>query len=336
MLHIFITISNTSCTSSINTSQDAKKKIVDETTWNGHNYHGLLEGIWQQVAIHSNHQQRCENYVQMAALIAKTLVGEARRTWRAIIISTLIRRFNQWAVDKARAEEKEKVRKLNEEQFDKCLIGEKYKFIKERRIDRVNGSQRIKYFTQYIRKFLEDRKKMKNSISKADWNQIRDSIATTNNKVSADELRHKTTAFADSIKEGLRQYKAEQEKGYTMTADMGGKLLLSVLTAKDGYTDHMRAEFLARNLHTNEDFTKVYGNGLDTAEKLRKKKNPTINFTVLKAAVKKHECGLEVLKNTFISVDDALPKVKAITPQSNELKIVHDRQTEVIEELHLE
>ena len=117
---------------------------------------------------------------------------------------------------------------------------------------------------------------------------------------------------------------------------MGGKLLLSVLTAKDGYTDHMRAEFLARNLHTNKDFIKVYGDGLDTAEKLRKKKKPPVNFSVLKTAVKKHECGLVVLNNTFISVDDALPKVNAITPQSNELKTVHARQTQVIEELHLE
>jgi len=295
-----------------------------------------LKGLWGQVAIHSNHQQRCENYVQLAALIAKTLVGEARRTWRAIIISTLIRRFNQWAVDRARKEEKERVEKLNKVQqllFEQNLP---HKFHKVRRIDRVYGSQRLEYYIDFIRKFLKDRKMMKEIISEADYDRIKDSIATTKNKASADELRHKTTAFEDSVKEGLRQYKAELPKGFKMTAEMGGKLLLSVLTAKDGYTDHMIAEFLARNLHTDKDFIKEYGGGLDTMEKIQKKKKPPVNFSILKAAVKKHEATKEAEDNIYKTIDEALKNVNGIVPYSDELKVVHRRQTEVIEELHLE
>ena len=52
------------------------------------------------IAIHSHHQQRCENFVQMLALISKTKVKEARRTQRAIAISLVIRRFNQLSLDR--------------------------------------------------------------------------------------------------------------------------------------------------------------------------------------------------------------------------------------------
>ena len=117
---------------------------------------------------------------------------------------------------------------------------------------------------------------------------------------------------------------------------MGGKLLLSILTAKDGYTDHVMAEVIARNIPTtNKKFKEEYGEGLDTVEKLKKKK---INFTKLKALVKVNEAEKMVTEqNNLITLEDALKKVSAIVPsQSNELITVHKAQTEVIEELHLE
>ena len=59
----------------------------------------LSEGIWKQILVHAVHQQRCENYVQLSGLIALTGVGEARRSCRAVIVSDVIRRFNQWGLD---------------------------------------------------------------------------------------------------------------------------------------------------------------------------------------------------------------------------------------------
>ena len=84
----------------------------DISTWGGHNFHPFIDSIiWQEVSIHAHHQQRCENYVQMSNLVSKTMVREARRTWRAIIVSTIIRRFNQWAVDRAAVEFKSNEKK---------------------------------------------------------------------------------------------------------------------------------------------------------------------------------------------------------------------------------
>ena len=63
----------------------------DRKTWEGVDYTSLVDGIWRTISIHAHHQQRCENFVQMSALIARTMVGEARRTWRAIAISATIK-----------------------------------------------------------------------------------------------------------------------------------------------------------------------------------------------------------------------------------------------------
>ena len=50
---------------------------IDKSSWSGEDFEPLLNGVWQDIVIHAMHQQRCENFVQMAALIAKTLVRDA-------------------------------------------------------------------------------------------------------------------------------------------------------------------------------------------------------------------------------------------------------------------
>ena len=64
----------------------------------------LSDAIWSQIAIHAIHQQRCENFVQLAGLIALAGGGEARRSCRAIIVASIIQRFNQWALADQNAE----------------------------------------------------------------------------------------------------------------------------------------------------------------------------------------------------------------------------------------
>ena len=106
----------------------------DESTWEGVDYRPLIESVWKDIGVLPHHQQRCENYVQMAALIAKTLIGESRRTWRAILVSALIRPFNSVAVERKRnAEENEK---------------------KRANIKRVDGAYRLEHFNDYLADFL--------------------------------------------------------------------------------------------------------------------------------------------------------------------------------------
>jgi hypothetical protein len=79
--------------------------VIDQDTWRGYDYKPFIDSITARIAIHSSHQQRCENHVQLAALASKTNVGEKRRTWRAISISYLIRRFNQLSLNRMRSKE---------------------------------------------------------------------------------------------------------------------------------------------------------------------------------------------------------------------------------------
>ena len=44
--------------------------LFDDSTWGNDNFSALYDAIWNEIAIHASHQQRCENYVQLAALVS--------------------------------------------------------------------------------------------------------------------------------------------------------------------------------------------------------------------------------------------------------------------------
>ena len=132
-----------------------------------HNFHPFFDSILREVSTHAHHKQHCENYVQMSNLVSKTMVREARRTWRAIIVSTIIRRFNQWAVDRADSEfksnEKKKEMMRKKLASDGKPIPKKLEAIEDYKPkSRVEGAKRIEYFTIYIRTFMKARRKARN------------------------------------------------------------------------------------------------------------------------------------------------------------------------------
>ena len=146
-------------------------EFIDKSTWDDVDYEPLLDGIWKDIGIHSHHQQQCENYVLMPALIAKTLVGEARRIWRAIAPSAVMRPFNQNAVDEKRVAEKDP--------------------IKRKKIKRIEGYDQIKLFSTFIDKHLRSVEIARSKISDKIYKAIRESIEKKDNKnkVSAEEQK---------------------------------------------------------------------------------------------------------------------------------------------------
>ena len=111
--------------------------LFDKTTWgndtngNPYDFEPLHQAIWNEIAIHACHQQRCENWVQLAALVSKTNVSEVRRTLRAIILSTIIRPFHQWAKDYiAERSDKKAPRRVEGAKRAKLLIKYMEKFSK--------------------------------------------------------------------------------------------------------------------------------------------------------------------------------------------------------------
>jgi len=105
----------------------------DKSSWNGKDYEPFAVNVIQCICIHSSHQQRCENYVQLCGLLALTGVGEVRRTCRAIINSVINQCFNSWA----------------------AWISKKQREADSKKpVERVKGQEKIALFLEFIYDFF--------------------------------------------------------------------------------------------------------------------------------------------------------------------------------------
>ncbi len=228
----------------------------------------------------------------MAALISKTLVGEKRRTWRAIGVSTIIRRFNMWAVDILRS-------KVDTQAEKKKIV-------------RVRESKRVSMFAFFISNFMEHVKEAKRHTSAESIIKIYESIEQSNNKSSSKERARIAAGFARDISKAPKSYKAETESGFEKTALMGGKVELRALKKGEGHEPLVDAEITARNIPTDlREFIEEYGENVELN---------TVPYKDKKQYLKIHEAYRSVQKNPNLSVNDALESTNAIEPQSDELK----------------
>lgn len=264
---------------------DSWEEAVDRSTWEGVNFMPLLEGIWRYVGIHSHHQQRCENYVQMAALIAKTLVGETRRTWRAIMLSTLMRRFNPYALLR-RKEEKED------------FAG-----------SRVEGSFRIEYFLDFIRQFEKEAAEAKRELGPLKVNELRMSIMDKKKKASSRERAKLENDIQRAVKKNMTVLAAEKIKGFSSTTVMGGKILLSALKKGEGHEPLVNAELFARKITTElKEFTEEYG-PMTTDEELK-----LVQYKEKKRMLRIDETDKNLEDNRLVTFDEMYQKTNAIVP----------------------
>ena len=71
--------------------EESPVDLFDKITWGVEDY-TPLRIVHTMINIHPTQIQRVENHVQLAALVCKTNVGQARATARAMMHSYLIRR----------------------------------------------------------------------------------------------------------------------------------------------------------------------------------------------------------------------------------------------------
>ena len=224
----------------------------------------------------------------MAALIAKTLVEEARRTWRSIGISTIVRPFNAWAVEEMRKKEKDRT--------------------KRERIERARGSKRIALFTLFLNEFRKKVSAALREVTAEKYKTIFKSIETSDNKASAKEVKEIEDDFLRGLKKPVKMYKAEQESGYNPTAVQKGQVLLKDLSKKAGREHLIDAELKARQITTQmKDFVTEYGENADLA---------TISINDKKKYIKLDEARRMVHENEMLTVEDALKKATKIKPIS--------------------
>ena len=160
------------------------------------------------ICIHSSHQQRCENYVQLCGLLSSTGVGEVRRTCRAIINSILHRRFNLWALRHA---------------------NEKRKKNGKDPVMRLQGAERMTYFQRFAKKFFKKADKAKRFKPEL-WTSVRDRLSNGSVKASNMERLNRMKQFHESLKKKPKNLKAAQPKGIEQTSSTSGAVKLGIFT----------------------------------------------------------------------------------------------------------
>ncbi len=254
----------------------------------------LTEAVWTQICIHAIHQQRCENYVQLAGLISLTGVGEIRRTNRAIIIATIIRKFNQWGLQQ-RNEELKKQGKPP--------------------IKRLQGSPKTRLFLQFLEKFCEEADAAKEEIGCDTWKKISKNLGKGDTKASAKERSDKLKKFEKDLTQKRKENKAELPKGIDVTVALDGKILLRILTKSNNFELEVDAEMKARDI------------------KMTKKQRQSWSLAEKRKKIRSHEWGLLCAADDYYSIENKESDVKDIVPLSEQLssKEAFKRQGDILD-----
>ena len=216
-------------------------KQIDKSTWDDVNYEPLIIDAWKEIFIHSSHQQRCENYVQLTGLLSKTGVAEVRRSCRAIMISTLIRRFNAWGLKEKNKMQKKKGEKpvARLQGSDKTHLFLKFSDIVFARADKAKASLKMKE--------LADGKEIGST-----FKGIHERLGSEKSKASAAETQKKLFNFEKSLRQAPKEYKAELAEGIEKTARVNGGVFLRILTKTNKMSDVVNAEIKARNIKVSK------------------------------------------------------------------------------------
>ena len=192
-------------------------------------WHPLATAIWREICIHSNHQQRCENYVQLSGLLALTGVSEDRRSCRAISVAAIIRRFNQWALgewNKRKAAE------------DPPLPP----------VARVQGAPKNMLFFEFLDDFFKDVDAARQMFGKEKWKVINAKLSSSKHKASTVERNKSMERFEKSLAKPWKILKAEMPAGVDKTARVNGGMYLRLLTKKNNMEEVVHAEMKARKI----------------------------------------------------------------------------------------
>lgn len=290
--------------------------LLNKRTWGaGNDFSELEDAIWNEIAIHSCHQQRVEQFVQLAALVAKTNVKEARRTMRAIILSTIIRPFHLWA---------------------KQIIAERQGDDKLRR--RVEGAVRGELFLKYMmafRKRLERAKRLLEVREPGKYNAIKERLTNQHNKASATLRSKKVEKMMSSIENGRRKItKGEQAEGYIdEPLIMSGNIMFKLLTMtrscqtcndawkKKKHTKCEREGCCMAAVHAELDERNI---------KLSKKQCNELTITQKRHKIRDHEAKKVMVDQGKGEQGFNISQVKHLKPQSELMKSLKPMQIEML------
>ena len=269
----------------------------------------LAEAIWRRISIHANHQQRCENYVQLAGLIALTGVSEVRRSCRAISVSAIVRRFNQWAIiEKNKRQEKQ--------------------------VKRLQGSDNDSLYFEYLANFFKQVDEAKSKLGQDCWDELYNHISTNATKASKEERDNKLKSFEANLAKKRKIHKAELPTGVEQTARVGEAVYLRILTKTNKMEEYVHDEMRARELIISDDAVATT-NKRDLQNKVSESQLKTMTIAEKRAMIRKDEYLWKIAHEQ--GYQQSNPKetdIRYFTPQSESMRndvLLGGKQEEILD-----
>jgi hypothetical protein len=168
--------------------------LFDEATWpEAQDFTVLKDLVISEIVPLASHQQRVENYMQMAGHISKTVVDEKRCTWRAICQVAFRRPFREKVLERVRA--------------TKATMQEKKK------VRRVRG-QKLQHMSEEVTEFVDKCDVAGVQLGDDRMKRIKEGLKDKDNKTSADA--DQTNAKIQSIRRAIDAPR-KNPKGATKT-----------------------------------------------------------------------------------------------------------------------
>ena len=200
--------------------------LFDEESWAVVNYTRLVDLVHQRIATHPLHQQRCENYVQLAALVSSTNVSEGRRSDRSNALSCLMRPFNQESALRATQ-------------------------LRGKKVAHIEGRQRTHWFANKLDSFNKNVEKSKVTIGDDRCKKVLDHIDGDTNKASRKDLEDRKDKYAIGVRKKRKTNKSEVcPAAPDCSAEMGGGIKIKELTASRDNEIKAEIIFVGYNMHS--------------------------------------------------------------------------------------
>jgi len=253
-------------------------EVVD--IWTSNEFKPFADHCAAEICIHPIHQQQIENYVQLSGLISKTKVDETRRSCRVISVAGIIRTANREVADKRKG------------------------------VKRVQGGSYGSFFLDFFDEYGKKMDRARKELGKELCDRIVKHITSPKKKVSEIKRDKIVTKFRQRLQQKRKKHKAELPTGFDITARVGGKIFLRILTKKNNLDTHVLAEIKARKI------------------KITKRQEEVLTLAEQRKMIRVHERGLLVTKNPGMELNEK--DVMAIVPVSEEVKGLFTLQDEIL------
>jgi len=224
-----------------------------------------------------------------------TGVGEERRSNRAISVSSIIRRFNLWAIDAHNKDRKQQGKPP---------------------IIRLQGASKVQLYLNYLDAYFKTVDKGRKRIGLSNIKKIKERLSSS--KASEKERNAMMKRFAKDMKRRRKINKAELAAGVEKPARVDGGIYLRIMTKKNNFEPLVDTEVLAREIKR-------------VKKKLTSKQLKELTIAEKRKLLRQDEMSNIMRDPGRAQMGMKESEVKHIMPVSDSIKNAFDKQQEILD-----